>query len=384
MYKLYKNSKNSQARLGTLTTRHGKIKTPFFMPVATVGALKTLTTEDVRRLKPQILLANTYHLYLRPGILVMKKARGLHNFMDWQGPILTDSGGYQVFSLAGIKPPLSNFPFNKGVRKGGLVKIQPEGVRFSSHIDGSKHLFTPKKVLEIQATIGSDIMMVLDVCTKNPSTHVQAAHDLALTHAWAKQSKEYKLKNKHLKSLLFGIVQGSTFRDLRIESARTLAAHDFDGYAIGGLAVGETAQEMYEVLEYTVPELPMNRPRYLMGVGKPENIVEAVKRGVDMFDCVIPTREARHGRLYQWRVQDVLKKNFYHTINIANAKWQTDFTPINKDSKLPELKTYTRAYLYHLYKIQEPLAQRLATLNNVEFYLRLMDVIRRSIKSGKL
>lgn len=369
MYTIYNKSGNSQARSGSLKTKRGEISTPFFMPIATKAAVKTLTFEDIKKLEPQILLSNTYHLYLKPGLKILKNASGLHNFMNWPGPILTDSGGFQVFSLAGTK-----------TRKGNLVKIKNDGVEFSSHIDGSRHFFTPEKVLEIQKVIGSDIAMILDVCTANPATHEQAAKDLELTLAWAKKS--FRAKNQDQQT--FAIVQGSTFKDLRIKSAKELVKFDWDGFAVGGLAVGESEQEMYEVLDYTVPELPENKPRYLMGVGKPENIVEAVRRGIDMFDCVIPTREARHGRLYLRESDDITQENFYKTISITNQEFQTDFSPINIRSDLTELKSYTKAYLNHLFSTGEPLAQRIATMNNLEFYLDLMIKIRLSIEEGNL
>jgi len=369
MYSIYKKSANSQARCGKLQTKHGEINTPFFMPIATKGAVKTLTIQDINRLSPQILLSNTYHLYLKPGLDVLGKSTGLHKFINWPGPILTDSGGFQVFSLSGTKS-----------RKGNLVKVKSGGVEFSSHIDGSRHFFSPEKVLEIQKIIGSDIAMLLDVCTANPAEFSQAEKDVALTLAWAGISQKYRNKEQ----LTFAIVQGSTYKDLRIKCARNLKEMGWDGYAIGGLAVGETDKEMYEVLDYTVPELPEDKPRYLMGVGRPENIIEAVKRGVDMFDCVIPTREARHGRLYIWQSDDITGPNFYKTIIVTNQEYKFNFSSINKDSTLAELREYSLAYLNHLFSVGEPLAQRLATLNNLEFYLQLMRRIRENIIQGIL
>ncbi|MCX6784500.1 MAG: tRNA guanosine(34) transglycosylase Tgt [Candidatus Komeilibacteria bacterium] len=382
-FQLIKTSSNSKARLGVMLTRKGKIQTPFFMTIGTQGVVKTLTTEDVRRIGAPIILANTYHLYLRPGLEVLKKQRGLHRFMDFVGPILTDSGGYQVFSLSKIR------------------KIKTEGVEFQSTYDGSKHLFTPKKVLQIQKVIDSDIRMVLDVCSPSKCSRAQAEKDLAITLAWANQAKKYQAQDG---SLLFAIVQGALFKDLRLQSAAAVVKMDFSGYAIGGLAVGETNEEMYSILDYTVPALPANKARYLMGVGYPENIVEAVKRGIDMFDCVIPTREARHGRLYKFiKVKKIgkLSKGVirlfgpsataspkacragdvgYTTFTITNEKFKNDLTAINKDSKLKELRIYSKAYLRHLFSVSEPLALRLATLNNVEFYLQLMEKIRQGIK----
>ena len=368
MIKILKKSNKSQARLGTFKTAHGIVHTPFFMPIATKAAVKHLTTDEIRELKAEIILSNTYHLYLQPGLKILKKAGGLHKMMDWSGPILTDSGGFQVFSLSKIR------------------KIMPEGVEFSSHIDGSKHMLTPKKVLEIQQIIGSDITMILDVCPSSTASHEEVAEAVRQTTEWAKMAKKTlalksfnQQKNKQLR---FAIVQGGVYQDLRLKSLSELVPLDFDGYAVGGLAVGESNAEMYKVLDYLVRDMPEKKPRYLMGVGTPENIVEAVKRGVDMFDCVIPTREARHGRLYVWKKGkvDLAKGNFYETINISNAKYKEDFSPINETN----LKKYSKAYLAHLFKTKEALGMRLATLNNIEFYLTLMAKIREAIAKGKL
>ncbi|MFA6227994.1 MAG: tRNA guanosine(34) transglycosylase Tgt [Patescibacteria group bacterium] len=395
-FKLLKKSKKSQARLGKLKTAHGIIKTPFFMPIATKGAVKNLTAADVKDLGSPILLSNTYHLYLTPGREVLSAAGGLHKFMDWRGAILTDSGGFQVFSLSKIR------------------KILPQGVEFRSHLDGSKHILTPKSVLDIQKTIGSDIAMILDVCPPSTAKHQEIKEAVEITTKWAKEaartikSRKSRSKNQD-KQLYFAIVQGGVYRDLREQSLQDLVKLDFDGYAVGGLAVGETNKEMYEVLDYLAPQLPAGKPRYLMGVGTPENIIEAVKKGIDMFDCVIPTREARHGRLYVWPdmslregcnhpTKQSLKKyqrglqdcfaslrfarndEWYQTINITNSKYKHDFSPINGSN----LKKYSKAYLHHLFKTGEPLAMRLATLNNLDFYLRLMEGIRRQIKKGNL
>ncbi len=361
MFKLIKKSKKSEARLGFLKTAHGIIATPFFMPIATKAAVKNLTTNEVKELKSSIILSNTYHLYLTPGIEVIKKAGGLHKFMNWSGAILTDSGGFQVFSLSKIR------------------KILPQGVEFRSHLDGSKHLLTPQKVLEIQKNIGSDIAMILDVCPPSTASYKEVAEAVAITTKWAKVAKRtIKLKKfNKIKQLRFAIIQGGIFKDLRLKSLQDLIKFDFDGYAIGGLAVGETNQEMYQVLDYLTPQMPEDKPRYLMGVGTPENIVEAIKRGIDMFDCVIPTREARHGRIYL-RVKKGLNNGFYKTINITNAKYKNDFSPINNSN----LKQYSKAYLHHLFKTGEPLGMRLATINNIWFYLNLMNDIRKQIKKG--
>jgi len=369
-FKLIKTSKKSQARLGRLKTAHGTLQTPFFMPIATKAAVKNLTADEIKKLGSKILLSNTYHLYLTPGMAVMERSGGLHKFMDWQGAILTDSGGFQVFSLSKIR------------------KILAGGVEFRSHLDGSKHLLTPKKVLEIQRMIGSDIAMILDVCPPSTATHQEVGKAVEVTTKWAKLAKNQIVKNSKLKAerknkqLHFAIVQGGIYRDLREKSLRDLAKLDFDGYAVGGLAVGESNEEMYGVLDYLAPQMPQDKPRYLMGVGTPDNIVEAVKRGVDMFDCVIPTREARHGRLYFWKDPGNLgmSADFYETANLTNSKYKNDLTPINRTN----LKQYTRAYLHHLFKTGEPLAMRLATLNNLDFYLRLMEQLRMLIKKGKI
>lgn len=366
MFKLNKTSKKSKARLGVLSTAHGSIETPFFMPIATKAAIKALTVDEVKNLGAQIILSNTYHNMLKPGLDIIKKHGDLHDFMDTDLPILTDSGGYQVFSLSKLR------------------KIKGSNIEFQSHIDGSRHILNPKKVIDIQVALGSDIMMVLDECVGLPCKKEEALLALERTSTWAKTAREYKKsldkKSKKVKKqLVFGIVQGADFKDLRIRSARELVAMNFDGYAVGGLAVGEPAKVMYKVLDYTVPELPEKKARYLMGVGYPENILEAVKRGIDMFDCVIPTREARHGKLYI-RTKKDLNGKFYQTINITNAKFAKDVKSINNTN----LKNYSRSYLHHLFKTQEPLALRLATLNNLEFYLTLMKDIRLSIKNNKI
>lgn len=371
MFKLYRKSKKSQARLGTLSTKYGQVRTPVFMTIATKAAVKALTVHDLQRLHTPFLLANTYHLYLRPGEKLIRAAGGLHNFMGWSGPILTDSGGYQVFSLAGTKH-----------RRGNLVKIKSGGVEFSSHTDGSRHYFTPARVLSLQRSFGSDIAMLLDVCTANPSSYEQAAQDVSTTIRWARASQVWRRRfGRGLK--VFAIVQGSTYTDLRRSCARELVDMNFDGYAVGGLAVGETAQEMYRVLAETVPMLPEKKPRYLMGVGRPENILQAVRRGIDMFDCVIPTREARHGRLYVWRHRNLRRRDFYRTTTITRSSYARDRRPLNKASSLPELRDYTWGYLHHLFRSEEPLAIRLATLYNVEFYLQFMEQIRNDIRENR-
>lgn len=392
MFKILKQSNKSSARLGRLQTKSGVIETPFFMPIATKGSIKALTSEDVRDLDAQILLSNTYHLYLQPGLKVLKKFGGLHKFMNWSGPILTDSGGYQVFSLSA-----------KTRQENSLRKITSKGVEFQSFLDGSKHMFTPEKVQETQDVIGSDIKMVLDVCSPYPCSKIQAKKDIKITHDWAEKSLKYHnvgtgldLSKKRAilespsHSLLFAIVQGSVYKDLRIQSAKTLVkigekfsaqggpASGWDGYAIGGLAVGEPAAEMYEMLDVVLPELPSDKPRYLMGVGKPEQIIQAIKKGADMFDCVIPTREARHGRLY------VKSGAFYKIVNINNAKYKNITQPLDKKCTCPLCQNYSAGYLQHLFKAQEPLALRLATLHNLKFFLDFFKQIRLNIQAEKI
>ncbi len=381
MFKVLKKSKKTKARRGRLKTGHGVLETPFFMPVATQGTIKFASTDDVRQLGSPILLSNTYHLMLRPGEKFIKKWGGLHKFMNWQGAILTDSGGFQVFSLAAGRTESGK----------SLVQLTKKGVTFSSYVDGSKHYLTPERSLQIQTDLGVDIAVVLDECVALPAERKYLEESVNMTTAWAIRTKNYYKKLKGKKPLVFAVVQGGTENDLRLQSAAELSALNFDGYNIGGLAVGETEAEMYKVLDYTVPALPLNKPRYLMGVGYPENIIEAVKRGVDMFDCVIPTREGRHGRLFSWnkntssKIKKLLNskttaaKSFYDTVTITNAKFNNDKTPISKDSKIPELRNLSRAYLNYLFKINEPLGKRLATLNNLEFYLRLMEEIRKAI-----
>jgi len=367
MFKVLKQDKLTRARRGQLKTRKGVIETPFFMPIATKGGVKSITIEDIEKLNPGILLSNTYHLMLRPGEKEIKKLGGLHKFMNWDKPILTDSGGFQVFSLAKIR------------------KLNNEGVIFKSHLDGAEYKLTPEDSIRIQMAIGSDIMMVLDECVELPAKRDYLEKSIELTSYWAKQCKEYheKKSNKKNKALLFGIVQGGLEKDLRKKSADDLMAIGFDGYAVGGLAVGETETEMLGALKYVDELLPKDKPRYLMGVGYPHQIVEAVKNGIDMFDCVIPTREARHGRLYVWQKRTGLlrtKTKFYDTINVKAQKFQFDKKPINKDSQFLELRNHTRAYLRQLFVNEDQTAQRLVTLNNLEFYLDLMKQIRSEIK----
>ncbi len=366
MFKILKKSKISNARIGILKTKSGTINTPFFMPIATRGVIKSLSYSDIENLNPEIILANTYHLYLKPGLEIIKKFKSLHNFMNYKKSILTDSGGFQVFSLSKIR------------------KITSTGVEFQSTYDGSRHLFTPEKVMKIQSILDSDIQMVLDICIDSKSDYEKVKQSLETTNIWAKKCKQAKKKlDPKNKNLLFGIVQGALNKDLRKKSLDDLINIGFDGYAIGGLAVGETNKEMYKILEFLSGKLPEKNPRYLMGVGYPENILKSVKNGIDMFDCVIPTREARHGRLYFFTNKN-LKGKFYKTINITNSKFSNDKSVINKDSDIEELKIYSKSYLSHLFKVGDALALRLATLNNIEFYLGLMKIIRKNIERGTL
>lgn len=355
MYTLEHRDKNCKARAGIVTTDHGKIKTPIFMPVGTQGSVKAVSQRSlVEDIKAQIVLSNTYHLYLRPGTEILEKAGGLHRFINWEKPILTDSGGYQVYSLAKLR------------------KMKKDGVEFRSHIDGSKHFFTPEKVIQIERSIGSDIMMVLDECTPYPCDYNYAKKSKDLTSRWAVLNKEAFLKNPPLygyRQHLFGIIQGSVYEDLREQSAKELLELDFDGYAIGGLAVGEPANEMYKIINFTTDFMPENKPRYLMGVGRPENILEGIARGIDMFDCVMPTRNARNACLFTW--------NGYLTMR--NASYKDDFTPIDSNCKCYTCKNYSRAYLRHLFIAKEILALELATIHNLHFYLELVKTAREKI-----
>ena len=345
--------KHSHARLGLLKTGHGIVRTPVFMPVGTQATVKTMTPEEVQELGGEIILSNTYHLYLRPGHKLIQEAGGLHHFMNWPGPILTDSGGFQVFSL------------------GPLRKITEEGVVFRSHIDGSEHFFTPEKSIEVQACLGSDIAMAFDECTPYPSSREYTAEAMERTTRWAQRCLAGSLGEGQG---LFGIVQGGMFADLRTRSARALAQFDFSGYAIGGLSVGEPKDLMYEMLDHTVPLLPSDKPRYLMGVGSPDCLVEGVMRGVDMFDCVLPTRIARHGSVFTRRGRLVVR----------NAAYARDFSPLDADCDCYACRHYTRAYIRHLINTGEVLGIRLTTIHNIHFILNLMREIRQAIQDGRM
>lgn len=369
---------SSGIRRGTIHTQHGELQTPVFMPVATKGALKALLPLECEKLGVQILLGNTYHLMLRPGSDVIREAGGLHDFMQWKKPILTDSGGYQVFSLGER--------LERKVKGTSRVRFSEEGVEFQSHLDGSKQMMTPESSIAIQQDLGADIMMCFDECPSHDAMKHYQRESMERTTRWAKRCKEQhteRILNSDVmlpnpEQQLFGIVQGGLHEDLRKEHAQQIVDIGFVGYAIGGLAVGETKEDMYRILDAVVPLLPEGQPRYLMGVGKPENILEAVKRGIDMFDCVLPTRNARHGTLYVGGdISSNLSGVEYMTLNIFNEKYKRDFTVLDESCECGACQGgFTKAYLRHLFIAQEPLALRLATLHNIAFIMRLMKRIR--------
>jgi queuine tRNA-ribosyltransferase len=351
-FTLLRTDSDSHARLGKITTPHGEITTPAFAPVGTQATVKALDPRDLHELGAELILGNTYHLYLRPGADLVAEMGGLHRFMGWDGPILTDSGGFQVFSLAEKR------------------KVRDEGVEFRSHIDGSRHLFTPEMVVHTQEQLGADMIMVLDECAE-PHDRAYNEQALARTHAWAERCLQAQTRSDQA---LFGIVQGGVYPDLRRQSAEFLTGLDFPGYAIGGLSVGETKEQMYAILDATAPLLPQNKPRYLMGVGAPEDLIEGVARGVDMFDCVLPTRLARNGALFTRTGR----------INIRNAQFARDDAPIEAGCQCYTCRNFSRAYLRHLFKAGELLASRLATIHNVHFSLKLMRDIQEAIAGGSL
>ncbi len=357
-FELQYTDPKSKARAGLITTDHGQIQTPIFMPVGTVGSVKGVQAKDLKEdIKAQIILGNTYHLNLRPGLEVLEAAGGLHKFNSFDGPILTDSGGFQVFSLAGIR------------------KITEEGVEFRSHIDGSKLFFSPEKVMDIQRSIGADIMMAFDECPPGTASYEYAKKSMHMTHRWLDRCinrlKETEPKYGYNQTL-FPIVQGCVYPDLRKESAEFIASKEADGNAIGGLAVGEPAEKMYEMIELVNAILPQDKPRYLMGVGTPENILEAIERGVDMFDCVMPTRNGRNGMLF---TKDGI-------INMKNKKWEKDFSPIEVNGASFVDTLYSKAYLRHLFHAKELLAMQIASLHNLAFYLWLVGEARKHIIQG--
>ena len=348
------SARDGAARAGVLHTAHGQVETPVFMPVGTAGTVKAMTADGVRSTGARMVLGNTYHLMLRPGAERVARLGGLHRLMDWHGPILTDSGGFQVMSLAGLR------------------KLDEEGVTFQSHVDGSKHRLTPERSVEIQRLLGADVTMCFDECTPFPATHQEAAASMRLSMRWAARSRTaYVPREGHG---LFGIVQGSTYPDLRAESVAALTAIGFEGYAVGGLAVGEGQEAMFATLEATVPLLPQDAPRYLMGVGMPGDLLGAVRRGIDMFDCVIPTRSGRMGRAYTSR----------GPLNLRNARHAEDPRPLDPDCDCPACRSHSRAYIHHLLKCDEMLGPILLTWHNLHYFQALMRRMRRAILDGRL
>jgi len=400
MFKILKTSKFNSARKGKLYLNKGVVQTPCFMPVATRGVLKSLCPDDLKKIGVQIILANTYHLMQRPGIEIIKKAGGLHKFMNWPKPILTDSGGFQVFSL------------------GKFRKIRESGVEFRSEIDGQRYFLTPEKVIKIQKNLGVDIAMVLDICTKYPCSREEAEQAVRLTTKWASLSlrgatfgsdaaiseskgnsvyrdcfarPKRRARNDKKAPLIFAIIQGSTYKDLREKSIKELTLLNFDGYALGG----ECGKDLYKTIDWTLHKLPENKPRYLMGIGKPDNIVESVKRGADMFDCVMPARLARHGVVFTWDKKAKLKKalqsridkaqffkhqlNFYKKIKITHAEYSDNLKPLDEKCECYTCKNFTRSYVHHLFRIKDPLSMRLTTIHNLKFWMEMMEFIRENI-----
>lgn len=357
MFKLVKTASGSKARTGTIQTDHGAVQTPAFMPVGTLGTVKAVKQNELKKLvNAEIILGNTYHLYLRPGCDIISEAGGLHKFMNWDRPILTDSGGYQIFSLSDIR------------------ELEEEGARFKSHLDGSGHLFTPENIVAIQRVFGSDIIMILDECPPYPCSKEYAKDSMELTHRWAERGRKAFLNSDSLydhQQFQFGIVQGGTFKDLRRESARFMTGQDFEGIAIGGLSVGEPTDLMYEMTDYNTDDLPEDKPRYLMGVGTPANLLRCVARGIDIFDCVLPTRNARNGQLF----------TRHGIVNIRNAKWKNHHQPLDPDFPSGLCQNHSMAYIHHLFRNKEILGLELATLHNLTFYMWLMEQMREQIKN---
>ena len=357
-FKVLSKDTETNARVCEVTTSHGAFQTPIFMPVGTQATVKAIEQRELVEVGAEIILGNTYHLYLRPGEDVLKQAGGLHRFMNWSKPVLTDSGGFQVFSLSGLR------------------KINSDGVEFKSHLDGSTHFFSPEKVVQIQRAIGSDIMMVLDECLENPAEYNIVKESVKLTTSWAKKSKEEFAKTQAeygIRQFLFGIVQGSVYEELRKQSALDLNELDFDGYAIGGLAVGEENEVMYDIVEYTTGFMDENKPRYLMGVGTPEDLLNAIERGIDMFDCVMPTRNARNGTIFTSRGK----------LRLKNLENKFNFNSPDESSDSYTARNFSVAYLRHLFMSDEILAAQLATIHNLRFYLKIMEDSRRAILENR-
>jgi queuine tRNA-ribosyltransferase len=354
-FELLKRSSQCAARRGRLQTARGVIQTPVFMPVGTQGSVKTISAEELRTMGAEIILGNSYHLYLRPGTAIIEAAGGLQKFCGWNGPMLTDSGGFQIFSLTTLR------------------RLNDDGVEFQSHIDGSKHFFTPEKCMDVQTRIGADIIMCFDECAPYPCTYDYAARSMRLSLAWARRCKDAfeKIRRADNPQMLFGIIQGSVYADLRRESAEKTMEIGFPGYALGGLSVGEPKDEMIAMLDATTGLLPADKPRYLMGVGTPEDVWEAVERGIDMFDCVLPTRNGRNGQA----LTSIGK------VNVKNAEYKADFGPLDPACDCPTCAGYSRAYLNHLFRAQELLVFRLLSLHNLHFMIKLLNIIRNSIES---
>ncbi len=349
-FKLIKEDEKSEARLAKVSTEHGEIETPIFMPVGTQATVKAMTSRELKEINSQIILANTYHLYLRPGDELIKRAGGLHEFMNWDRPILTDSGGYQVFSLSDLR------------------EIKEEGVYFRSHLDGSKHFISPEKSMQIQKNLGSDIVMAFDECPPYPAERDYVKKSLERTIRWAERCKK---EMESSDQALFGIIQGGVYPELRKRSVEEMKKFDFPGYSIGGLSVGEPKEEMYKMLEYTTPIMPRNKPRYLMGVGTPEDLVEGIYHGIDMFDCVMPTRIARHGQVFTSKGR----------MTVRNAQYKDDFTPLDENCGCHVCQNYSRGYIRHLIKRNEILGVRLTTYHNLYFMLNLAEKIRESLRN---
>lgn len=350
-FEILKRSKRSKARVGKIHTAHGVVNTPVFLPVGTLGAVKAMPPRDLNEIGAEMILSNTYHLLLRPGPDLVKQAGGLHKFMNWDKPILTDSGGFQVFSLAHMR------------------KVREDGVEFKSHVDGTKHFLTPKSVLEVQTALGSDIMMPLDECVAYPCDKKTAKQALERTTRWARESKQIAESGKQNTGTLFGIVQGGTYKDLRKESAKQIAEIDFPGYGIGGLSVGEPQAEMFDMLDAVTDILPADKPRHLMGVGYAQDILGAVKLGADIFDCVIPTRLARHGSFLTYEGKT----------SIRLAQFEKDFSPIDPECDCYACKNFSKAYIRHLFWAREILSMQLLTIHNLRFFMRMLARVRREI-----
>lgn len=382
IFKINANDANSKARAGVISTEHGEIETPVFMPVATAGAVRVADVQTLEQtVNAQIILGNTYHLYLRPGTEIVQQSGGIHQFINWKKPMLSDSGGYQVYSLNEYNP--SPAPPQEGGEKISLRKITEEGVWFQSHIDGAKHFFSPENVMDIQRKIGADIIMAFDECTPYPCEYDYAKQSMEMTHRWLKRCKDRFNNTKEIydyKQTLFPIVQGSVYKDLRKQSAEIIAEFELEGNAIGGLSVGEPHEIMYEMTELVCDILPKEKPRYLMGVGTPANILEAIALGIDMFDCVMPTRNGRNGGLFTPN----------GLVNMRNKKWENDFSPLtdfwvgiqNFEPLHQNLFTYSKAYLHHLIKSKELLGLQIASVHNLVFYLWLVGEARKKIIEG--